>query len=161
MTEVKIKGHKVVFYDSIKQMPIRRYQQSNKYLMIASDIGSDFADFDKRTLKVMEFLKKGMLGEAVKEMENRRQTIWNAYKNYNPQGMSLALLVKSIDGRPRNDISDEGLEKTLDELNRIGFTYDNLEEALSDVKKKSKFSLKRTFHIILNRMKKHSTISIY
>lgn len=160
MTEVKIKGHKVVFYDSIKQMPIRRYQQSNKYLMIASDIGSDFADFDKRTLKVMEFLKKGMLGEAVKEMENRRQTIWNAYKNYNPQGMSLALLVKSIDGRPRNDISDEGLEKTLDELNRIGFSYDDMIENLSEVKKKSTFNLKRIFRTISKRMMMHSIIYI-
>lgn len=160
MTEVKIKGHKVVFFDSIKQMPIRRYQQSNKYLMIASDIGSDFADFDKRTLKVMEFLKKGMLGEAVKEMENRRQTIWNAYKNYNPQGMSLALLVKSIDGRPRNDISDEGLEKTLDELNRIGFSYDDMIENLSEVKKKSTFNLKRIFRTISKRMMMHSIIYI-
>ena len=159
MTEVNIKGNKVVFYDNIKQMPIRRYQQSNKYLMIASDIGNDFADFDKRSVKVMEFLKKGMLNEAVKEIENRRQTIWNAYKNYNPQGMSLALLVYSINGKLRTDISDHGLEKTLDELNRIGFSYDDMIDNLSDVKKKSKFSLKRIFRIISRAMMKHSTIS--
>lgn len=161
MTEVRVNGSKVVFYDSIKQLPIRRYQQSNKYLMIASDIGSDFQDFDRKTVKVIELLKKGMTADAVKELENRRQAVWNAYKNYNPRGMSLALLVHSINGRLRNDITDEGLEKTLDELNRIGFSYDNMETSLSDVKKNSKFSLKRTFRIILNRMKKHSTILTY
>jgi len=116
MTEAKINGHTVEFYDNIKSMPIKRYQQSNKYLMIASDIGSDFADFDKRSLEITEFLQKQMLPEAIKAIENRRQTVWNAYRSYSPKAQALALMVYSINGVVKKDISEGGLEKVLKEL---------------------------------------------
>lgn len=160
MTEVTIKGHKIVFYDNIKKTPIRRYQQSNKYLMIASDIGSDFSDFDRKTGRVIEFLKKGMLTEAVGEMENRRQTVWNAYKNYVPTGMAFALLIHSINGKLKDDISDDGLEKTLDQLDKIGVTYEDMMNNLTDVKKKSKFNLKHILSIIFQGTTIHNTTHI-
>ena len=153
MTEAKINGHTIEFYDNIKMLPIRRYQQSNKYLMIASDIGSDFSDFDKRSIEITEFLQKGMLPEAIKAIENRRQSVWNAFQNYNPRGMALAVMVYSIDGVVKKDISDAGLEKVIDELEKIGYTYGDMTENLSDVKKKSKFNLKHIFRTISKRMK--------
>jgi len=137
MAEVVIKGHRIEFYDSIKEMPIRRYQQSNKYLMIASDIGSDFEDYGKRSLRVLEFLRKGMIKEAIEEIENRRQTVWNAFKEFTPKGYALALLVKSINGKLMTDITDKGLDEVLDKLDSIGFTYNDMIENLSEVKKKS------------------------
>ena len=161
MTEAKINGHTIEFYDNIKMLPIRRYQQSNKYLMIASDIGSDFTDFDKRSIEITEFLQKGMLPEAIKAIENRRQAVWNAFQNYNPRGMALAVMVYSIDGIVKKDISDAGLEKVLDELEKIGYTYGDMTENLSDVKKKSKFNLKRIFHTTLKRMKARFTTLMY
>lgn len=153
MIETKIKGNEVVFYDNIKTLPIRRYQQSNKYLMIASDIGSDFGDFDKRSMEINEFLQKGMITEAIKTIENRRQAVWNAFQNYNPQGMALAVMVHSINGVEQTDYSDSGLEKVLDKLNDIGFTYGDMISNLSDVKKNSKLNLRHTFLHSLRKMR--------
>ena len=160
MIELKKKGVSVLFYENIKDMPVRRYQQSNKYMMIASDIGSDFADFDKRSLKTIEFLKKGMLAEAIQEIENRRMSVWNAYKCHNPKTQEFALMVKSIDGKPCNDITDEGLSETIKKLNSIGVTYNDMIQNLSEVKKKSKFSLNRIFQAILKRTQTLNTIFI-
>lgn len=153
MVEVKINGNKVQFYDNIKTLPIRRYQQSNKHLMVAADIGSDFTDFDKRSLEITEFLQKGMLPEAIKSIENRRQSVWNAFQNYNPKGMALAVMVYSINGIEKKDFSDSGLEQVLDELNEIGFNYGDMIDNLSDVKKKSKLNLKHIFRNSLRKMK--------
>jgi len=138
MTEITVNNKKILMYDNIRDMPIRRYQQSNKYLMIDSSIGSDFSDFDRRTIRITEFLKKGMIDEAIKEIENRRQMVWNAYKQYTPKGYAFALLVFSIDGQKRLDISDEGLDKTLDFLEKIGISYQKIIDVMADVKKKLK-----------------------
>lgn len=106
--------------------------------MIASEIGSDLEDFDKRNVEIMEFLKKGMLQDAVKTIENRRQLIWNAMNNYNPKQYALALLVHSIDGDLRNDISETGLQETIDKLDALGFSYGDMVDTITEVKKKSK-----------------------
>ena len=152
MISVNVKGHTIEFFDNIKDLPIKRYQQSNKHLMIASDIGSDFFDFDKRTVEITEFLKKGMVAEAIKSLENRRQNVWNAYENYNPKGMALAIMVYSIDGIVMADYSDNGLEKTLERLNEIGYTHQAMTENMSEVKKKSIFNLKHTFRKLSKTM---------
>ena len=142
MSTLVKKRNKIEFYDSIKDLPIRRYQQYNKYLMIATDIGSDFSDFNQRTTGIIEYLSKGLIDSAIKEIENRKQTVYNAYEAYNPKHYALALLVKSINGLPKTDISDQGLDELVKELDYIGVTYEDLNKSLSEVKKKSIFNWK-------------------
>lgn len=134
----KHKGHEIELYDSIHNLRILRFQRFNKYQMIASEIGNTFEDYDERTKKVLNFMNKKMYVEAIQELENRRQTVFNAYNEFTPIGKSFAILVKRIDDVRYNDFSPDDLDRCLIHLNRIGVDYETLTKKLSEVKKKSK-----------------------
>lgn len=128
--------HKVELYDSIQNLSIGRFQRFNKYQMVAIEIGSNFQDYDKRTEKTYKFLQQGMVAEAIQELNNRRQTVFNAYNEFQPTGKSLAVLVKKIDDRAYQDYSSNALDKIVERLDEIGFTYEMLVNTLNEVKKK-------------------------
>jgi len=41
--------HEIEIYDNIQDLPILTFQKFNKYQMMASEIGNDFEDYDRRT----------------------------------------------------------------------------------------------------------------
>lgn len=141
--------HEIELFDSIHNLPVLRFQRFNKYQMQASEIGNTFADFDQRTIRVMQFLKKGMMKEALQELENRRQTIFNSYNEFTPQGKSLAILVKRIDSVEYVDFSPNNLDRCLEHLEKIGLGNTDATEKLREVKKKSKrnwwFTIRNSF----------------
>lgn len=136
MKTIDVNGHKVEIYDTAERMTMKRYQRFNKYLMIDNEVGSDFADFNARLAKAIAFLKKGMQGQGVAELENWRQMVYNAFTEYSPKGMALALLVHKIDDEEYGDITASGLQKVLDRLEDIGFTEEQATNTVADVKKK-------------------------
>lgn len=138
MKKIEFKNNIVELYDSAEVLPIKRYQRFNKYLMIDNEVGSCFEDFDKRTMKIIELLKKDLKNEAVIEMENRRQMVFNSYENYSPKNLALAILVYSINGVVFNDYSESKLDEIVNELDKIGFTKILMDQEIDEVKKKSK-----------------------
>ena len=112
----KIGGHRVEFYDSIDELPIVRYQKFNKMLLVDAGVGSDLADFDNHLERVLTFIANGKTDLAQTELSNMRQNIYFVQQNLSPKYMSFAALIKSIDGKACNDISDEGLRRTLERL---------------------------------------------
>lgn len=138
MELVEINGHKIEFYNSPEKLSMRRYRRFNKFLMIDNEVGSDFEDYNRRTLKTIEFLKKDLRKEAIQELSNRRQMVWNAFTEYSPKDQALAITVYSIDGEIQKDFSQHGLEAIIDRLDEIGFSKENVDNTLRKVKKKSK-----------------------
>lgn len=136
MEVVDLNGHEIKFFVSSEVLPIKRFQRFNKYLMIDNDVGSTFEDYDKRTLKLVEFLRKDMKDEAIKELMNRRQMVFNAFEEYSPRNLALAIMVYSIDGQVVEDYSEENLERILKKLDEWGYSQAKLEENLTEVKKK-------------------------
>lgn len=130
--------HEIELFDSIHKLPFLRFQRFNKYQMQSIEIGSTFKDYDERTIKIIQFLKKGMVDQAVKEMENRRQTVFNAYNDFTPLGKSFAVLVKRIDDTVYDDFTPDDLDRCLNHLTKIGFDFETSIEKLKEVKKKSK-----------------------
>lgn len=131
--------HEIELFDSIQNLPVLRFQRFNKYQMQSVEIGSTFEDYDQRTVKAMQFLKKGMKDEAIQELENRRQTVFNAFNDFTPVGRSFAILVKRIDSRDYSKtFAPDDLDRVLQHLEKIGLPIDTTIEKLSEVKKKSK-----------------------
>jgi len=91
--------------------------------MIASDIGCDFSDYETRTQKTLAFLQKGMINEAIQEINNRRQAVFNAYNESNPNSKSFAVLVKRIDQEVFVEYAPNDLDLILEKLNNIGFVF--------------------------------------
>lgn len=132
----KFKNHEIEIYDSIQNLPVLRFQKFNKYQMIASEIGNDFADYDKRTEKALAFLHKNMVQEAIQELNNRRQTVFNAYNEFTPIGKSFAVLIKRIDKTVYDMYAPDDLDAIIKHLNDIGFDYETSMNKLREVKKK-------------------------
>ena len=119
-----------------EKMTMKRYQRFNKFLMVDNEVGSDFADFNTRISKVIQFLKKGMRTDAVKELDNFRQMVYNSFMEYSPKGYALALLVHKIDGVEYTDITAGGLKKVLEKLEEAGVTQEEAIKKVREVKKK-------------------------
>lgn len=114
MRTVDIKGKKVELYDAIEDLPIMRFHKYNKMLLVDAGIGSDLADFDKHIEKAIRYAHSKTPQLAAVELENLRQNVYFIQSEISPRYLAFAVLVKSIDGKPCNDLSDDGLQKIVD-----------------------------------------------
>lgn len=149
MKSYKLGLHEVKFYNSIDDLPIKRFQKFNKYMMIDNEVGSTFEDFLRRDRMISEFIDKEMYEEAKTAMSNRSQTVFNAYMDYSPREQALAIMVHSIDGKRYTDYSDDTLDEITGRLDEYGFTKKDMDETIEKVKKKSK---KNWFNTFLRRL---------
>jgi len=147
----KHENHEIELFDSIHDLPIMRFQKYNKYLMQASEVGNTLEDYDEKTLKAVQFLKKNMLAEAIQEFENRRQCVFNALNEFSPQGKAFAVLVKRIDKIEYKDFTPDSLDRCLVHLDKIGLGNATSIEKLKEVKKKSKQNFMSIFQKLFRK----------
>lgn len=134
MRTVKLAGKTVELYDDIESLPMLRYHKYNKMLLIDAGVGSDLADFDKHIEKAMRLAKGKTPQLAVTELENLRQNVYFIQSEVSPRYLAFAALVKSIDGTPCEDLTDDGLQKVLKKLSTA--TNKEVTAQLDAVKKK-------------------------
>jgi len=127
----------LVIYDNINDMPISRYSDFQRGLMIDANIGSSIQDFDAIFNKAMKFIEAEKPKDAVQLLLNVRTGIFLATQGQAPSNYAFASLVNSIGGVRIKDYSESGLKQILDELDKLGLTQAKLNETLEDVKKKS------------------------
>lgn len=134
MKTVQIGKHKVEMYDSIDDLPISRYHKYNKMLLIDSGLGSDLTDVDAHIEKTVAFIKTGDSESAIKEMMNMRKAVYFVQMALSPKHLAFAALVKKVDGKECEDLSDDGLKKVVDLL--CDSASKDLVEAFDEAKKK-------------------------
>lgn len=116
MKQVKIGKHDVTLYNSIEEMPMTRFHKYNKMLLVDAGLGSDLNAVDGHIERAATFIKNDKRAEAATEMENIRQTIYLILQGMSPKHLAFAVLVSEIDGKPYDDISDEGLQRVVEML---------------------------------------------
>ena len=147
----------VVFFDSIEEMPHRRYMKFNKEMMRANEVGNTVADMMKRVDRAMSFIGAKEHDKAMKELSNAKMSYSYAQNQLEPKGLALAAMVKSVNGVEKNDITTSGLQDTLAFLQDIGITKKELDDTSGSIKKKLKESLK--FSFLCNLRDKISSIT--
>ncbi len=145
MITFKKRKTEVIFYDSIEEMPHRRYMKFNKEMMRSNEVGNTMADVIKRINRAMGFIGANEADKAMKELSNARMAFNYSQAELEPKGLALAAMVKSINGVEIEDITTSGLQNTLDVLQRIGITKKELEDTADGIKKKSNKSSKYSF----------------
>ena len=133
MRKITIAGKEVELYDSIDDMPIKRFHRYNKYLIVDSGVGADISNADNHIERAMRFIKQNPT-HALQELENLRQCLYLVQQEISPKHWAFAVLVKSIDGKEQDDISDEGLKKVIETLG--GTTISETDHIMDSVKKK-------------------------
>lgn len=136
MKTITIGKHQIQFYDSPRELPIRRYAKYNKHMTIQMQVGNDLADYDKRMQRANGYVSAKDFKSASVELTNQRQGLHNALTEYVPASMALASMVYSINGKLKAVRTDDDLAPILDQLDKIGFTKAMLDETLSELKKK-------------------------
>ena len=91
-----------------------RFHRYNKYLLIDSAIGGDMSAFDAHIERVVRYIRQDKRDEAATELDNLRQNVYMILEQTTPRYMSFACLVKEVDGKVMDDLSDEGVRKVLE-----------------------------------------------
>ena len=134
MKTLKLAGKTIEVYDDIENLPVTRFHKYNKMLLVDAGIGSDIADFDRHISRIAAFLAKNDNKQAITELENIRQNVYFIQSGVSPRNLAFAVLVKSIDCKPCDDLSDEGLKKIVDMFADV--PYKDLAASIEAVKKK-------------------------
>lgn len=134
MKTVVINGMNVELYDSIEDLPISRFHKYNKMLLVDSGVGSDLADFDRHIEKAIRYAASPTPNLAIAELQNLRQNVYFVQSEVSPRYLAFAVLVKSVNGTPCNDLSDDGLQKTINLFSDV--PHSELTAQLDAVKKK-------------------------
>lgn len=109
MKRIKIGTHDVEYYDAIDELSVVRFHKWQKFVMIDSGIGADIQSFDQHIEKARRYCMTGKNDLAEKELMNLRQCVYFIQQELSPAHMAFAALVKSIDGKNCDDISDDAL----------------------------------------------------
>lgn len=143
MREVRIGRHRVSIFESIDELPMVRFHKYNKMLLVDAGLGSDLTSLDAHFEKVVRFMRNGDSDNAAKEMENLRQNIFVVQSELSPRHLAFACLVAAIDGKPCDDLTDEGIEGTRQRLNDASAR--DIATAFAEAKKKIDSALTEYF----------------
>ena len=136
MKAIIINNHKIELFTDIRELPIKRYIQFQKNLLIDSGIGSTMEDVAKHFQKLFTYLNNEKVKEAIEESQNLYKNIYAVINGHSTKLTALSCLVKSINSKPKNDLTDEGLDKLTEELKTLGITWGEIDTQLEEVKKK-------------------------
>ena len=139
------KNVEVEFYDSIEEMPHRRYMKFNKEMMRQNEVGNSVIDIFKRIERAIQFIGAEQTDKALKELSNAKMSFNYASAELQPCGLALASMVKTIDGKEQTDITSDGLRSVLSLLQDLGITKREVEETTETIKKKSRENSKSSF----------------
>lgn len=134
MRKIEIGGHKMEVYDGIDELPVGRFHKYQKMILVDSGIGADIAAFDQRAEKARRFMMAGQTDKAIQEFENMRQCVYMIQTELSPRHLAFAAIVKSMDGEPCEDLSDDALRKIVAKFQDI--PQGELADLIGAVKKK-------------------------
>ena len=132
MLTINLNNKEVKLYASIKEMPIRLYNLSQKYLLQDMGIGSDMNAIDDHFSTLDSYLSAGKIEEALQERENQRFAFFTMIQGVSYKSLSFACHVHSIAGELITDHSEEALNKIMDSFD---FSMSECENILDDLKK--------------------------
>ena len=125
---------KVLLYTDIEQLPADRFSKVNKFWMLNDELGSSFQDID--TIHITRIaLSLHDKDKAKKVLDNLRVLIYNIINEVNPQSLSFACMIYSIDGIELTDLSEENLKKVIKYLSDKGLTIDILKKKVKRLEK--------------------------
>lgn len=132
--KLTLNNKQVTFYDTIDELPIKRYNLLNKYSLIDLGIGSDVSDIVRHHSRFNQFLELKDYESLYVENENLMINYNFILSAKNIKGYVLASLIKEIDGE-KVDVSDSNIEEYVDFLESSDLTIGQLEQYTDNLKK--------------------------
>ena len=134
----------IILYDCIERTPIERYCKFNNYMAMAAETGENWEDLATRIKRVNGYIASGDKESAMQENANLLMTFNLIKSEFSASAMAYALRTESINGITCDDISENGLIKTIELLSKNGVSFEGMKTDNERVKKKSFKSLLST-----------------
>lgn len=155
MENVKVKGVDLEFYDSIDVMITSRFMQFNKFFAMENMSAPNLEAIHKQELEALTLLKSERYEDLEKLIKNRSQALAMALNNINPNTLSQACFISSINGEKKvrtkdgvlnlNDSSDEGIKKVANYIEGLDTSKGKIFQLVESLKKKFNSKLTRFF----------------
>jgi len=145
MKTISINNNIVELFDSIENSPITNYMQSNRFALIDSGIGSDLQAIDGHISLIRSYLSKEDIKNADKELLNMRQSYAFIFENLSPKMLSFVALINKVNGKKIEIADEEEARKLIKKLSKKGLTFEQVNSALIEIKKKLILRLRRFF----------------
>lgn len=129
LTKFPLRSIEFKLFENIDDLPAENYSYFNKYLLIDSGIGSDFAEIDGLHLSTLNTLIRDpqKLAGAI---QNLRSLVFNIINGVNVKHAAFGCLIHSVGGEQITDFSIEALKATIQKLSRYGLTDEVLKKKL-------------------------------
>ena len=103
--------------DSIQDINVRKWQAFNKHYMIYKEVGGDFSAYDVHHAKINQLVSNDMKHEALIELANMRQGVYNAMNEYSPEVEAFRQLVIGSD-KGIEDLSIKLIKDSIEEVKK-------------------------------------------
>ena len=142
MRIVKLTGGNIKIRESIKELPIDRFTDFQKYLVQDSGIGSDMGAVNNHFGKWDRLASAGKIDEAMRERHNLHMNIFLMINQINIQHITFCCLVDSVNSGgdvfdPITDYSESAMHDLSKKLGQMGLTHGDVADILESVKKNS------------------------
>jgi hypothetical protein len=134
----------IILYDCIEKAPIERYLKHNNFMAMAAETGENWEDLTTRIKRSNGYIASDDKQSAFKENSNLLMAFSFIKNEFSPSAMAYAVMVKSIDGIPCDDISESGLLETIKKVSALGVSFEDIKTDNERVKKKYLTSLLST-----------------
>lgn len=136
MEKAVYKGRLIEYYSSIEEMPINVFQAFTRYSLIDAGVGGDLNSIDAHLVQLSRYNQAGDNKKFQTELQNLRQNLAFVVSGLSPKMMAFGAIIAKVNGRPTEDLSDEGIKSLLNDLGKWGLPYGLVLNVLDNVKKK-------------------------
>lgn len=148
-------------YDSIDELPIHRFMAHNKYVLIDSGVGGDIEALTKHLDLIRRYNANEDKESVDKQALNAIQNIYFIFQNISPKMNAFVVLLKSINGKAVNDLTQEGINRVIKRLGCAGLTWGKMNQILDEIKKNWIRKSKSFFQRLRDRLKRTNTTRSY
>lgn len=147
MRELKLKKTTVKLYENIREFPVIRKHEFTKLLMQDMQLGDSMDSVGRHFADWHKYIQLGQHREAVQEAKNLHNNFFNMINGIGIRSYSFATFVCSINDKPYEDLSKNGVDRTIRRLDKAGLTQGMVDDFLNEVKKKLTANFQHAFLI--------------
>jgi hypothetical protein len=126
--------HTLTFFKSINELPIKRFQLTQRYTLIDSGIGSTLNDVIRHFSRLDQFIEVKDYDSIVAERENMLMSYQFILSEQYIKSYVFASLIKSVDG-VNVDITDDNIDDYVQMLESSDLTISQVEDITESQKK--------------------------
>jgi len=124
----------LTFYTSVKEMPIKRYQLTQKYTLIDAGVGSTYHDVLRHFSRFEDFIIAGDMESVAIERDNLIMNMNFIMSDNWIKTYTFCTFIKTIDGK-LVDINDDNIDELVEMVECSDIVVSTVEELVETQKK--------------------------